>query len=104
MGKQGQNIIFSIVLAITTWFVLGYNTSLEYGSPEISITNVFVLIIGVTITSLIYYGVIAFLRWALVGAYMPLINDFRSGNSKQRMIIIIAVILVLLRLINTAVR
>lgn len=103
MGKQTQNIILSIVVAISTWFALGNSTIQEHGMPELSVTKVLALIVGVVFTTLIYYGLIAFLRWSLVGAYKPLIADFKSGDRKRRIVIIIAGTLVLLRLIITAI-
>jgi len=100
LNRFKNHIIGGIFGAIILWTMLILST----GIPAMTIQKVGALIFGLVVTSTIFFLVILLIDKITITAIKQLIGEYRQGDSRSRIILIVSGILILMRIITDILR
>jgi|GEM_PF-3413202 len=99
MWKHKKHMMAAIILATIFWIAIFY---IEFGSniySVLTLKRVLGSIVGVLITSILFFIFIDLFDLILIREIKGLFDDFKEGNPKTKIIIIISALLVGMRLL-----
>lgn len=102
MRKYIKHMKLAVFLVSLLWIVLIYK---YVGIDFLSTLTVLTILKGVTgllFTSVLFFGVLVLFDLIIIREIRGLLEDYKAGNSKLKIIIIISALLVLMRLLASA--